>query len=122
MIAWLRCTCYKDDKVKFYGENRRAVGGRSDGGDDGGDDDSQGETDLIQAEETPSFNIPVLSPGRGRPGRDKIAVEPVAWNTFPPVFYKEIASSMYANKVLDLTPGAGNFALYCLESGAYMCE
>eukprot|EP00969_Alexandrium_andersonii_P261242 11549249-Alexandrium_andersonii.AAC.1 len=108
----------QDEKIRFYGENRRAVGGRSDGDDGGGVDDNDDEMDDMPGEtDKPTFSIPLVSSGRGKPGRDKVAVEPVAWHALPTDFYTEIVSSFYAKLVIDLTPGSGNFAIQALQKG-----
>ncbi len=112
-----------ETKINIYGENRRAVGGRSDGtapGDDvEEDDDSVLDDDEEGGSETarPAYSVPIVGAGRGKPGRDKVAVEPVAWHTMPVEFYKEVVSSYHGKLVIDLSPGVGNFALHCVEQG-----
>ena len=114
-----------DVKVKLYGENRRAVGGRSDGRDGGMDDDfdeeDAGADEAADAEaeaSKPTFNLPMVGAGRGKASREKTAVEPVAWHSLPADFYHELATSYYGKIIIDLTPGAGNCALHCaLKSG-----
>ncbi|CAK0801156.1 unnamed protein product [Prorocentrum cordatum] len=95
------------EKLKFYGPNRREVVGKTiDGEEKASDcesveDDETGGADLDSAEK-PEFDQ---------------AVEPVCWHALPREFYKEITSSYYIKTVIDRTPGNGNFALHCIQTG-----
>ena len=113
-------------KHQVYGEYRRAVGGRTDGGkagDDAGDDIEEVEAEaeaMAEAEDEsrPSFMLPAVMPGRGKnKPRPKVAHEPFAWNAMPQTFYQELTSSYFARAVIDLTPGSGLFASHCLMNG-----
>jgi len=113
-----------DDKKTLYGDNRRAVGGRSDelAADEVDEDEPVVDPDQDAVDDTdrPTFTIPVVSPGRGQGTTAKaktVAVEPVFWHLMPLKFYKEVITSYYGRHVIDLTPGAGLFALMCVLMG-----
>ena len=103
-----------DGKKALYGEHRKQVGGRSDGTEAGDDDDDTGaDADLEQAE-CPTFQQPLVGAGRGHGGRPGGSVEPAFWFQFPEIFYRELYSSYFARKVIDVTPGSGVAALAAL--------
>lgn len=107
-------------KKALYGpENRRPVGGRSDGTTPHGDDDEDDpEDDAQPMDDTwrPTFPMPLVGGGRGSGhGRPDGTLEPAFWHQLPVNFYKEVMVSTGASCVLDCTPGSGNAALAALD-------
>lgn len=107
-----------ETKKSMYGpENRKPVGGRSDGqvfGDDLVDEEAE-EDDDMGDEDRPKFKVPVVGGGRGSGSRSSAEVEPAFWFQMPMMFYTELMASYWAKQVIDCTPGSGNAALASLE-------
>ena len=88
-----------DAKKLLYGENRRAVGGRNPG-DDGEEDEEDDEPEEEQPDEAerPVFQL-----------ANKSKVEPVFWWALPTAYFQEVKHTYYARRIVDMSPGAGNF-------------
>ena len=108
-----------DEKKALYGpENRKPVGGRSDGTVPGENEDDESNDELAKVEDAPKFSVPaVVGAGRGSGLRPGTEVEPVFWFQFPVCFFRELLSSCFAKQVIDFTPGSGNCALAALDHG-----
>ena len=110
-----------ETKKSMYGpENRKPVGGRSDGqvfgmSDDLVVDEEAEEDDDMGDEDRPKFKVPVVGGGRGSGSRSSAEVEPAFWFQMPIMFYTELMASYWAKQVIDCTPGSGNAALASLE-------
>ena len=104
-----------DTKKGLYGDNRKPVGGRSDG-DAGGESDEDEEMVDAQDDVRPKFETPIVGAGRGS-GHNRVGqvVEPVFWHQFPTNFYKDLMASYWAKSVIDLTPGGGLAAQAAME-------
>ena len=100
-------------KKQMYGDNIRPVGGRNPG-DDGGSGDEQGDDMLAVAAQNaedededknrPQFQQDILGKGR-------LKVEPAFWWALPPQYYKEVKHSYYGRRIIDASPGPGNFLI-----------
>ncbi len=91
-----------DSKKVLYGDNRRAVGGRNPG-DDGEEEEDDDEPEVDEQPddaERPVFQL-----------ENKCKVEPVFWWSFPSLYYKEVKHTYYARRIVDMSPGAGNFLI-----------
>ena len=107
-----------DTKKVLYAENRKAVGGRSDGTEIGDDDDDNDDDDDVADHESdkPKFTIPVVGGGRGSGAqRAGQSVEPVFWHQLPGKFYKDLFLSYWGKTIIDLTAGGGLAAQAALE-------
>ena len=103
-----------DVKKAMYGDNIRPVGGRN-LGDDGGDgDDDDNANDAATAavasaededddKNRPNFQVETSS------GKKK--AEPAFWWALPEKYYKEVKHSYYGRRIIDLSPGPGNFLI-----------
>ena len=102
----------------MWGENRKAVGGRSDGTEIGDDDDDNDDDDdgADHDSEKPKFTTPVVGGGRGSGSqRAGQSVEPVFWHQLPTKFYKDLFVSYWGKTIIDLTAGGGLAAQAALE-------
>ena len=103
-----------DTKKLMYAENRKPVGGRSDGTEIG---DSEEDDDHFDDDsDKPKFTTPVVGGGRGSGAqRGGQVVEPVFWHQLPSHFYKDLFVSYWGKTIIDLTAGGGLAAQAALE-------
>ena len=104
-------------KKQMYGDNIRPVGGRNPG-DDGGSGDEQGDDMLAVAAQ----NAEDEDEDKNRPqfqqeisGKGRMKVEPAFWWALPPPYYKEVKHSYYGRRIIDASPGPGNFMIATWE-------
>ena len=103
-----------DVKKAMYGDNIRPVGGRNPGDDGGDGDDDDNANDAATAaaasaededddKNRPNFQVETSS------GKKK--AEPAFWWALPEKYYKEVKHSYYGRRIIDLSPGPGNFLI-----------
>ncbi|CAK0905696.1 unnamed protein product [Prorocentrum cordatum] len=108
--------CPLDVKKAMYGDNVRPVGGRNpgDNGDSDGDEGGGPTTAAAAAAEDedddknrPNFQLDTAN------GKKK--AEPGFWWALPVAYYKEVKHSYYGRRIIDLSPGPGNFLIATWE-------
>jgi hypothetical protein len=95
------------DKKEFWGARRRAVGGRSDGGDSGSGSE---ESEPDEADDAAEEELPDVGGGRGSKSLPETSLQPVSYHALPRIVTDSLHHAMWGLSTIDLTPCIGDLA------------